>query len=89
MKRLKEVINRKPSRWKNLTVKEFERDIALLQENCKHLVIRDEYVDKLKEENEELKSLSLWSIRRLKHQQYKDYAYNEYEKITGVGVERV
>ena len=89
MKRLKEIINRKPSRWKNLTVKEFERDIALLQESCNHLVIRNEYVDKLQEENEELKSLSLWSIRRLKHQQYKDYAYDEYEKITGDKPERV
>ena len=89
MKRLKEIINRKPSRWKNLTVKEFERDIALLQESCNHLVIRNEYVDKLQEENEELKSLSLWSLRRLKHQQYKGYAYDEYEKITGDKPERV
>jgi hypothetical protein len=52
--RLKELINRKPSRWSNLTIKEFERDIKILQESCKHLVIRDEYVKGLEEEIERL-----------------------------------
>lgn len=50
-----ELINRKPSRWRNLTIKEFERDIALLQKACKHLVIRDEYVKQLEKENQQLK----------------------------------
>ncbi|MDA1477288.1 hypothetical protein PJ311_19030 [Bacillus sp. CLL-7-23] len=40
------------------------------------------------EEIKELKSLCLWSIRRL-HQTYKDFAYDEYEKITGDSPERL
>lgn len=34
------------------------------------------------EKVEELISLNLWSARRLKTQQYKDFAYDELEKIT-------
>lgn len=44
--------------------------------------------EKLKEMNKELKSLSLWSIRRL-HTVNKVFAYDEYEKITGEEPERV
>ncbi|MDA7028475.1 hypothetical protein PJ311_18210 [Bacillus sp. CLL-7-23] len=40
------------------------------------------------EEIKELKSLCLWSIRRL-HKTYKDFAYDEYEKITGDSPERL
>lgn len=54
MGRLHEIINRRPNRWGNLTIKEFERDIVLLQENCKHLLTNDYYVKQLKEENERL-----------------------------------
>jgi hypothetical protein len=32
MERLQELLNRRPNRWGNLTIKEFERDIRLLQE---------------------------------------------------------
>lgn len=32
--RLEELINRKPSRWGNLTIKEFERDIKILQKQA-------------------------------------------------------
>jgi hypothetical protein len=45
--------------------------------------------EKLKEMNKELISLNLWSARRLKHQQYKDFAYDELDKITGQKHERV
>lgn len=38
---------------------------------------------------DELISLVLWSTRRLKHQYYKDFAYDELEKITGMKHERV
>src|SRR5690606_1577400 len=34
---LQEILNRKPSKWGNLTVKEFERDIKLLQERVQEL----------------------------------------------------
>jgi hypothetical protein len=40
------------------------------------------------EENRELKSLCLWSIRRV-HKTYKEFAYDEYEKITGEKAERL
>lgn len=30
-KLLQELINRKPKRWLNITIKEFERDISILQ----------------------------------------------------------
>ena len=40
-------------------------------------------------ENKELKSLCLWSARRLPHPQYKDFAYGELEKITGQKHERL
>lgn len=30
-KLLQELINRKPKRWSNITIKEFERDISILQ----------------------------------------------------------
>lgn len=45
--------------------------------------------EELKKEIQELKSLCLWVARRLKHQQYKDFAYEEYEKITGEKPERL
>lgn len=53
MDKIKEILNRKPSRWKNLTIKEFERDIELLQEICRHLVIRNEYVEELERKLEQ------------------------------------
>jgi hypothetical protein len=52
MDKLKELISRKPSRWGNLTIKEFEHDITMLQDACKYLVIRDEYVEQLQQDNE-------------------------------------
>jgi hypothetical protein len=60
MERLKELLNRKPSRWGNLTIKEFERDISLLQKACNDLVIRHEYVDSLEKEIEQLKEDKEW-----------------------------
>lgn len=44
---------------------------------------------KLKKMNKELISLNLWSARRLKNQQHKEFAYNELDKITGQKHERV
>jgi len=35
MSRIYELIRRKPNRWGNITIKEFERDIKLLQETCR------------------------------------------------------
>jgi hypothetical protein len=67
MDRLKELINRRPSRWSNLTIKEFERDIAILQESCKHLVVRDEYVSSLQEENERYKK-ALFALLNLSYE---------------------
>lgn len=40
-------------------------------------------------ENKDLRSLLLWSARRLSHKQHKDFAYTEYEKITGEKPERL
>lgn len=45
-------------------------------------------ISALEKENKELRSLSLWSIRRL-HRTYKDFAYGDYEKVTGESVERL
>lgn len=39
-------------------------------------------------QNEELKSLCLWSLRRL-HKTHKDFGYDQYEKITGEKPERL
>lgn len=39
------------------------------------------------DENKELRSLSLWAIRRLP-KTYKEFAYNEYDEITGETAER-
>ncbi|AZV43635.1 hypothetical protein BAOM_3026 [Peribacillus asahii] len=88
MERLNEIMNRKPSKWGNLTIKEFERDIKLLQETCRHLVINDKYVNLLEEQRKELISLSLWSARRL-HKIHKNFAYNELDKITEQKHERL
>lgn len=41
----------------------------------------------LLDENKELRSLSLWAIRRLR-EVHKGFGYDEYEKITGEKVER-
>lgn len=56
---------------------------------CRHNILRRscETCD-LEEENNELKSLCLWSIRRL-HPSNKKYAYVDYEKITGEKPERL
>lgn len=47
-----------------------------------------DYLRKSEQEIKELRSLSLWSIRRV-HKIHKDFAYNEYEKITGEKPERL
>ena len=57
--RLQEILNRKPSKWGNLTVKEFERDIKLLQERVQEL---EEVLLELVKQNEELrKSIAFYS----------------------------
>ena len=38
---------------------------------------------------DEVVSIALWSIRRLQNQQYKDFAYDELEEVTGEAFERV
>jgi hypothetical protein len=43
----------------------------------------------LEKEVNELISLNLWSARRLSHQQYKDFAYNQLEKLTEQKHERL
>ena len=88
MQRLNEIINRKPNKWGNLTIKEFERDITILQEACKHLVINDGYVKSLEEQRKDLVSLNLWSARRL-YKVQKKFAYDELDKITGQEHERL
>lgn len=45
-------------------------------------------VCELEEEVKELRSLSLWAIRRT-HKTHKNFAYDEYEKITGEKPERL
>ena len=77
MKRLQEIQNR---------LEEFHDIPTTLEvEDLKWLVER---VERLENENNELKSLCLWVIRRLQLS-YKKFAYNEYEKITGDKPERL
>jgi hypothetical protein len=45
--------------------------------------------DILTMQNNDLISLVLWTTRRLSHKQYKDFTYDELEKITGKSFERV
>lgn len=45
-------------------------------------------IEALQAQVDELKSLSLWAIRRT-HKSYKEFAYNEFEKITGETPERL
>lgn len=55
----------------------------------KHGVLkRSCYICEIEKENKELKSLCLWSIRRV-HKTYKEFAYDDYEKITGEKPERL
>ncbi|MEK3819661.1 hypothetical protein MKY20_11400 [Cytobacillus sp. FSL W8-0315] len=46
------------------------------------------HICELEEENKELKSLSLWAIRRV-HRSQKEFGYDEYKKITGEEPERL
>jgi len=64
--------------------------MGVLGEICEEhgLLKRSCHICGLEEENKELKSLSLWAIRRV-HKSYKDFAYDEYEKITGEKPERL
>ncbi|KAB2334280.1 helix-turn-helix domain-containing protein [Bacillus mesophilum] len=45
-------------------------------------------LEMLEKENKELKSMVLWSARRL-HKTYKGYIYDDYEKVTGEKPERL
>lgn len=45
-------------------------------------------INELEQQVKELKSLSLWSIRRLPSM-YKDFAYDDFEKITAEKADRV
>lgn len=49
--RLQEILNRKPSKWGNLTVKEFEREIKLLQERVEELEKENRLLRFIAEEN--------------------------------------
>jgi hypothetical protein len=53
-----------------------------MYEIARHSESKDEII-------KELISLNLWSARRLNHQQHKDFAYDELEKITGEKHERL
>src|SRR5690625_143858 len=65
--RLQEILNRKPSKWGNLTVKEFERDIKLLQER----------VQELEELNRILSSDKSMFIEELVREQQQNKRYRE------------
>jgi|SRR5690625_1897285 len=65
--RLQEILNRKPSKWGNLTVKEFERDIKLLQER----------VEELEEFNRILSSDKSMFIEELVREQHQNKRYRE------------
>ena len=41
--KLQHILNRRPSRWRNVTIKEFERDIKLLTKTVKELSEEVEY----------------------------------------------
>jgi hypothetical protein len=62
-----------------------ESDYKSLQRDSK---MYREMIEQLRKENKELKSLSLWSIRRV-HKTYKEFAYGEYERITNEKAERL
>ncbi|NPC94804.1 hypothetical protein HOO54_22170 [Bacillus sp. WMMC1349] len=64
--------------------------MSKLGENIMRQELKGKFLSGLKDDEQkikELESLCLWSIRRL-HQTYKDFAYDEYEKITGDNPER-
>lgn len=50
---IQELLNRKPSRWGNLSIKTFEQDIKLLQNEVKLLQDKLEYTTWLYEEEKE------------------------------------
>jgi hypothetical protein len=52
------------------------------------LLEAEAYIERQKKAIDELISLNLWSARRL-HTLYKEFAYNELEKITGQYYERL
>ncbi|WP_394139602.1 hypothetical protein [Cytobacillus oceanisediminis] len=62
-----------------------EADFKSLQRDLK---MHKEMIEQLRKENKGLRSLSLWSIRRL-HKTHKDFAYGDYERITGEKAERL
>lgn len=47
-KRIEELLNRKPKGWRNVTIKEFERDIKHLQSQCRSMILE---LEETKEEN--------------------------------------
>ena len=56
--RLEELINRKPNRWGNLTIYEFERDIKILQEQA-------ERVHELEQQNKNYRKAIKGCIERM------------------------
>lgn len=55
----------------------------------KHGVLkRSCHICEMEEEIRELRTLALWSARRL-HKVHKNFAYDQYEKITGEKAERL
>lgn len=47
--RLEELINRKPNRWGNLTIYEFERDIKILQEQAERVQELERKIERYRE----------------------------------------
>lgn len=47
---IEELLNRKPSKWSNLSIKEFERDIKHLQNEVKFTRESEDYLIKIREE---------------------------------------
>jgi hypothetical protein len=72
--------------WLIETVEKQQKEIKMLDGAVAQ---DDETKTRYANEIGELISLNLWSARRLKHQQYKDFAYDELEKITRQKHDRV
>lgn len=54
MSNIQELINRKPGKWGNVSIKEFNRDIKHLQEECKYLMEESDYLIKIRDDLSEL-----------------------------------
>lgn len=55
MEKLEQILRRKPRKWSNVTIKDFDRDLRMLQQECKDAMEDSKWLIKIREDLSDVK----------------------------------